>query len=86
MSDDDVIGPDDLDSEILSAPELDGDELDVDALEIDGLEEDGFAVEDGAGASQAAHKASRLHLHSKDRQPRLVCIHRAHAPYYWAVL
>ena len=48
MSDDDVIGPDDLDSEILSAPELDGDELDVDALEIDGLEEDGFAVEEGA--------------------------------------
>ena len=46
MSDDDVIGPDDLDSEILSAPELDGDELDGDVLEIDGLEEDGFAVDE----------------------------------------
>ena len=46
MSDDDVIGPDDLDSELLSAPELDGDELDVDALEIDGLEDDGFAVDE----------------------------------------
>lgn len=39
MSDDDVIGPDDLDSEILSAPELDGDGLDLDALEIDELDE-----------------------------------------------
>lgn len=47
MSDDDVIGPDDLDSEILSAPELDGDELDVDALDIDELEDDGFAADDG---------------------------------------
>ena len=46
MSDDDVIGPDDLDSEILSAPELDGDELDGDVLEIDGLEDDGFAVDE----------------------------------------
>lgn len=47
MSDDDVIGPDDLDSEILSAPELDGDELDVDALDIDELEDDGFTADDG---------------------------------------
>ena len=46
MSDDDVIGPDDLDSEILSAPELDVDELDGDVLEMDGLEEDGFAVDE----------------------------------------
>ena len=46
MSDDDVIGPDDLDSEILSAPELDGDELDGDVLEIDVLEDDGFAVDE----------------------------------------
>jgi hypothetical protein len=47
MSDDDVIGPDDLDSEILSAPELDGDDLDPDALEIDELEEDVFVAEEG---------------------------------------
>ena len=47
MSDDDVIGPDDLDSEILSAPELDGGDLDPDALEIDELEEDVFVAEDG---------------------------------------
>ena len=47
MSDDDVIGPDDLDSEILSAPELDGDDLDPDALEIDELEEDVSVAEDG---------------------------------------
>ena len=47
MSDDDVIGPDDLDSEILSAPELDGDDLDPDVLEIDELEEDVFVAEDG---------------------------------------
>lgn len=46
MSDDDVIGPDDLDSEILSVPELDVDELDGDALEIDVLDDDGFAVDE----------------------------------------
>ena len=47
MSNDDVIGADDLDPEMMIVEEIDGDEIDPDAL---GLELEDEPFEDGAGA------------------------------------
>ena len=69
MSNDDVIGPDDLDPEMMIVEEIDGDEIDPDAL---GLELEDEPFDDAAGALEAVKKGQAADI--KAQGPTLLAM------------